>query len=152
MSLTRARGPLRAACLVAVLATAGCRAAPSPPVASQPSASVVGPTASSGATSPGVQRPSIPAGFPVVADAERLDPQAADPGLIAAWRTPQSGAAVYQFYLEALPETGFEVVGEYPGGAAAIIRFGDGDGSAVFDVALTADGDGTRVQLRTGGG
>lgn len=51
-----------------------------------------------------------------------------DPGLIGRWESDQAGSAAYDFYVEALPAAGYPIVGLYPGGAVALIRFRVPDG------------------------
>ena len=46
-----------------------------------------------------------------------------DPGLIGLWESEQAGSAAYDFYATALPAAGYPIVGLYPGGEFAIIRF-----------------------------
>jgi hypothetical protein len=47
-----------------------------------------------------------------------------DPGLIGLWESDQAGSAAYDFYVEALPAAGYPIIGLYPGGQVALIRFG----------------------------
>jgi len=46
-----------------------------------------------------------------------------DPGLIAEWTSDGLGSTAYDFYVAALPASGYPIVGSYPGGDVAIIRF-----------------------------
>jgi hypothetical protein len=46
-----------------------------------------------------------------------------DLGLLGLWESDHPGSAPYDFYAEALPAAGYPIVGLYPGGAFAIIRF-----------------------------
>ena len=46
-----------------------------------------------------------------------------DPGLMALWESDQPGSAAYDFYANALPAAGYPIIGLYPGGEFAIIRF-----------------------------
>lgn len=102
--------------LVAILA-GGCSmgASGSPPGSAATGAS---PTeASAGASF------SLPSGFPVLPGAEPVAVPRDDPGLIGLWETDQAGSAAYDFYAGALPAAGYPIVGLYPGGEFAIIRF-----------------------------
>lgn len=65
---------------------------------------------------------AVPDGLPVFPGASPLPPPG-DPSTIAAWETDLVGSDAYRFYEEALPRHGFPIVGLYPGGAGAIIRF-----------------------------
>ena len=73
--------------------------------------------ASATATSP------VPSGFPVLPGAVAVRMPGDDPGLLGLWESDQQGSAPYDFYVEALPAAGYPIVGLYPGGAFAIIRF-----------------------------
>ena len=64
-----------------------------------------------------------------------------DPGLIALWTTDQPGSATYDFYVAALPSAGYRILGLYPGGEWAIIRFAEPDGG-IWQVVAHATGDG----------
>lgn len=46
-----------------------------------------------------------------------------DPGLIGLWESDQTGPAAYDFHVQALPAAGYPIVGLYPGGEVALIRF-----------------------------
>lgn len=63
-----------------------------------------------------------------------------DPGLVGLWVTDLAGSAPYDFYLSALRAAGYPIVGAYPGGAAAIIRFMLPDG-AVWQVVVRGGPD-----------
>jgi hypothetical protein len=64
-----------------------------------------------------------------------------DPGLIGLWESDQAGSAVYDFYVDALPAAGYPIVGLYPGGGVALIRFRVPEGEVWQMVARgTADG------------
>ncbi|TMB57101.1 MAG: hypothetical protein E6J47_03205 [Chloroflexi bacterium] len=125
--------------LVLVVAT-GCRAAV--PATSPPSGSSI---ASAGPSA----QPTLPSHFPVMPGATTTDGHGSDPGLIAAWRTDANGSRVYDFYVAGLPEAGFPIVGLYPGGSVAIIRFRGSEG-AVLKLAITAapSGAATEIELR----
>lgn len=51
-----------------------------------------------------------------------------DPGLIARWESDRVGSAAYDFYAAALPAAGYPILGLFPGGEGAVIRFGMPDG------------------------
>jgi hypothetical protein len=117
--------------------TAGCgvpteRGSPS----AAPSASAAGTAFGSG-----VERVQLPAGFPVLPGAVPADLPGDDPGLIARWTTDQPGSATYDFYVTALPSAGYPILGLYPGGEWAIIRFALPDG-AIWQVLAHDTGDG----------
>ena len=97
---------------------------------------------SSGPSRSAVVRTLLPSGFPVVPGAvpEPLPPD--DPGLIGLWGSDQAGSATYDFYVEALPAAGYPIVGLYPGGAVALIRFRVPDGQ-VWQVVARGKADGT---------
>jgi hypothetical protein len=105
--------------VVAVLAAAcGLEGSPTPPPAGS------GAPVTSGAV-PGSSdlHPTLPIGFPVMAGAVRMPLPADDPGLIALWESDQIGSAAYDFYVAALPSAGYPIIGLYPGGGVALIRF-----------------------------
>ena len=54
--------------------------------------------------------------------------------------TDLAGSAAYDFYLSALPTAGYRIVGAYPGGAAAVIRFNLPDG-AIWQVVIRGGAD-----------
>lgn len=77
------------------------------------------PTASGSRT----ERWPLPIGFPVLPGAVPMAMADDDPGLIGLWSTGQLGSAAYDFYVVALPGAGYRIVGLYPGGDMAAIRF-----------------------------
>ena len=83
---------------------------------------------SSGPSRSAVVRTPLPSGFPVLPGAIPVPPPDDDPGLIAVWESDQAGSAAYDFYVDALPAAGYPIVGLYPGGAVALIRFRVPDG------------------------
>lgn len=101
----------------------------------------------SGAPEPSEEHPALPSGFPVIDGAVRM-PLPAEPGLIALWESAAAGSAAYDFYVAALPAAGYQIVGVYPGGGVALIRFrvhgeiwqvvahGAADGQVVIEVRL----------------
>ena len=68
-------------------------------------------------------RIALPSGFPVLEGAVPAALPADDPGLIAAWTSDRLGSAAYDFYAGSLPAAGYPIVGLYPGGGVAVIRF-----------------------------
>lgn len=66
---------------------------------------------------------SLPSGLPVLPGAMPVPMPGDDPGLIGLWESEQAGSAAYDFYATALPTAGYPIVGLYPGGEFAIIRF-----------------------------
>lgn len=111
------------AVMVAVVATA-CSPESSPTPASP--AGSGGPVTSGAPPGSSQEHPSLPSGFPVMAGALRLPLPPDDAGLIALWETDQIGSAAYDFYVAALPAAGYPIVGHYPGGGVALIRFSVG--------------------------
>lgn len=97
----------------------------------QPSPPATPPTSDGPRSSP----LALPAGMPVYPGASQAAP--ADEGwVIAAWTASADPPAVYDFYLAALPDAGFELDGIYPGGDVAILRFSAPDGLA-YQLDLT---------------
>jgi hypothetical protein len=90
---------------------------------------------------------TLPTGFPVMPGSEAVASLPDDPQLVARWTTAANGAQVYDFFVEALPTAGFVVDQLAPGGEAAIITF-SAPGGTQYAVSLTAQGDGTRIDLR----
>jgi hypothetical protein len=78
----------------------------------------------------------------VLPGAARVPPPGDDPGLIALWESDEMGSAAYDFYVDALPAAGYPIVGSYPGGAVALIRFRVPDGQ-VWQVVARGMADGT---------
>jgi hypothetical protein len=66
---------------------------------------------------------------------------------VASWTSTADGARVYDFFVDALPAAGFHIEQLAPGGEAAIIRFSS-PGNLQFELSLSAEGDGTRIDLR----
>jgi hypothetical protein len=89
---------------------------------------------------------TLPAGFPVMPGSEAVAPMPGDLGLLARWTSDAEGAEVYGFFVEALPAASFQIDQLAPGGEAAIITFSTPDGEQLA-VSLTAQGDGTRIDL-----
>lgn len=70
--------------------------------------------------------PAMPDGFPVHDSMERVG---TPPGATAAWTSGAIPPDVYDYYLDALPDAGFEIDLEAPGGTVAILRFHASDGT-----------------------
>ena len=105
-------------------------------------------SASSEPPTSAVERQSLPGGFPVLAGAEAVAMPDDDPGLIGLWESDQVGSAAYDFYAEALPAAGYPIVGLYPGGDVALIRF-QGPSGAVWQLIAHAAADGgTSIEVR----
>jgi hypothetical protein len=139
---------IAAATVVLVVLVGGCSAGQEaspypPPPTEQPSASP--PIARSSSES---SRRPLPWGFPVLPGAVAVELPADDPGLIGLWETDQLGSAAYDFYADALPAAGYPILGLYPGGGVALIRFtagaeiwqmvahGTADGQVVIEIRL----------------
>lgn len=120
-------------CLLALL-LAGCAgpmATASGPSSPSDAASVAGSASPPASVEPDASTPAsappLPDRFPVHAS---MDAQDAPAGLTARWTTDASPPDVYDFYLGALADAGYVIDLRAPGGAAAIIRFHDADGTA----------------------
>jgi hypothetical protein len=96
---------------------------------------------SSGPSSSAVVRRPLPSCFPVMPGAVPMPMPQSDPALIGLWESDQVGPAGYDFYVDALPAAGYPIVGLYPGGEVAIIRFEVPDGE-VWQVVLHGAADG----------
>ena len=114
----------------------GSQSAPAEPsVAAEASASAVG-------------RVPLPSGFPVLTGAVTVVMPDDDPGLIGLWESAQLGSAAYDFYRVALPEAGYPIVGLYPGGDVALIRFRAPGGETWQLVAHGAPGARMAIEVR----
>ena len=115
----RTRRPSILLAVVMAVLTAACSTdgSPAPP----PRGSVAPIT--SGAPGSSAEHPPLPSGFPEMGGAVRLPLPAGDPGLIALWESAEVGSAAYDFYVAALPPAGYPIIGLYPGGGVAVIRF-----------------------------
>lgn len=129
--------PIALGLVVTLLASCG-----SPAVS--PSGLVPGPsppaTASALSSSTPPAHDPLPLGFPVFPGSTPAPLPADDPGLIGRWVADLAGSAAYDFYLSALPTAGYRIVGAYPGGAAAVIRFSLPDG-ATWQVVIGGGAD-----------
>ena len=93
-------------------------------------------------------RVPLPTGFPVPPDATPLSLPDDDSGLIGRWGTDQFGATAYDFYLDALPDAGYPILGQYPGDSVGVIRFRAPDGATWQMVVHPADGVGFIIEIR----
>lgn len=125
------------ACERAAPAESGQTAAPTPAVASASTAVSLSP----------VEHPALPARFPVLPGARPEALRDDDPVTIASWTSDEVGPVAYDFYVRALPAAGYPTWGLFPGGAVAIIRF-TAPGGVTWQLVLTRDGKGTRIEVR----
>ena len=95
-----------------------------------------------------VERRTVPPGFPVLPGAVAVDMPADDPGLIGLWESDQLGSAAYDFYVTALPAAGYPIVGLYPGGDVALIRFAASGGEIWQMVAHGATNGRAEIEVR----
>jgi hypothetical protein len=154
-SVTRGSPRTVLAGAVTALALAGCVGrlpVVTAPVSSLGSAAPASPagTASGGpaaASEPAPAGSRLPAGFPVMPGA-RAEGLPGDGTVIARWSTTAVGSAAYDYYLTALPQHGYAIVGLYPSERAALIRF-DGPGGSVWQLLAEQVGNGTLVTLQT---
>lgn len=120
--MTLLRSTIPGLVLLAIVAT-GCSmtATGSPPAGA--SAHGSSPSASAGPSRSAEVRRQLPDAFPVMPGALSVPLPEDDPGLIASWQSDRLGSAAYDFYVAALPAAGYPIVGLYPGGEVAVIRF-----------------------------
>jgi len=102
--------------------------------------------AASRAVASAIGRTPLPSGFPILPGASPVALADDDLGLIAAWSSDRLGSAAYDFYIDALPRAGYEIVGTYPGGDVALIRF-QVSGGIWQVVSLPRDGR-QRIEVR----
>ena len=121
---------MKAAALLLALACAGCW----PAVTRSPP--------------PPVQGTALPSGFPVMEGAVPMPLPRDDPGLIALWESDRQGSAAYDFYVVALPAAGYRVIGLYPGGEVALIRFATAGGAVWQVVVHGAPGGRVAIEVR----
>lgn len=100
------------------------------------------------ASGSGPERQPLPIGFPVLPGSVRAAMADDDPGLIWLWSTQQLGSAAYDFYVAALPAAGYPIVGLYPGGDFAAIRFRIPDGAIWQMVAHRGAGGTAAIEIR----
>lgn len=136
------------------IAAAACAACGVGPGSGSPRASTPGGPSPGLATSmppsaaASVERLPLPSGFPVLEGAVAEPLPDDDPGLIGLWTSDRVGSATYDFYSTALPAAGYPIVGLYPGGAVAQIRFTVRDGSVWQMVALGGLSGRVRIEIR----
>jgi hypothetical protein len=132
--------------LLLVTGAAACEPGVSSPSWPASAQTEVGASLPPAASATAMERARLPAGFPVLAGArpEALDD---DPAAIARWTSDEVGPVAYDYYVGALPAAGYPTTGLFPGGAVAIIRF-DATEGATWQLVLTRDGDGTRIDVR----
>ncbi|MDQ2853870.1 MAG: hypothetical protein M3R32_03325 [Chloroflexota bacterium] len=132
--------------VVAVVVACGRDAAVSSPSAGQSAAASLptdAPTAAEPVPSSSIDRVPLPSGFPVLPGAVPMNMADDDPGLIGLWSSDQRGSAAYDFYVSALPAAGYPIVGLYPGGDVAVIRFRSGD--AIWQMVAQGGAGGTEA-------
>ena len=115
------RHQIPALALVALVGVA-CSATDGGSPSARASAAASGSALAGPSQSQGVRR-QLPDGFPILPGAGAVAMPVADPGLIGLWETDQLGSAAYDFYVAALPAAGYPIVGLYPAGEVALIRF-----------------------------
>jgi hypothetical protein len=115
---THRRSILLAVVLTVVAGACSTDGSPTPPPPHGSDAPVP-----SGAPESSEEHPPLPSGFPVMDGAVPMPLPPDDPGLIARWESVEAGSAAYDFYVAALPAAGYQIVGLYPGGGVALIRF-----------------------------
>ena len=125
--------------MVVAILLAGCF---HPPTGSPPNSGSPSPEASAAASS------AVPSGFPVPPGAVPIRMPGDDPELMGLWESDQSGSAAYDFYANALPAAGYPIIGLYPGGEFAIIRFRAPTG-AVWQILVRGTPEGRMaIELR----
>jgi hypothetical protein len=90
----------------------------------------------------------LPSGFPVLPGAVPAAMVNDDPGLIGLWNSDQLGSTAYDFYVSALPAAGYPIVGLYPGGGVALIRFRTASGAIWQMVAHGGPGGTEAIEIR----
>lgn len=109
------------------LAERGIASGGASPAEASPSATA-GPSATAEPSPSAFLRVPLPSGFPVLPGALAVVMPDDDPGLLGLWESDQLGSAAYDYYRVALPQAGYPVLGLYPGGDVAVIRFRAGGG------------------------
>lgn len=141
------RSSIPALVLLAIVA-AGCSMTATGSPSAAASARGSWPSASAGTSrSAGVPR-QLPDAFPVMPGAVSVPMPEDDPGLIASWESDRVGSAAYDFYFVALPAAGYPIVGLYPGGEVAIIRFGVPSGEVWQMVAYGTPEGNVAIEIR----
>jgi hypothetical protein len=140
--IARPPGRLRWALAVLILAPlAGCQAEVRPTVPPSIAATgTPGGSPSASATASPRAPDTLPAGFPIPSGVIEVPRPRGDKGVLARWR-------IYRFYRRALPAAGYPIVGSYPGGSVAVIRFRAPSGT-IWQIVLTGDASVTRIEVR----
>jgi hypothetical protein len=136
--------------LVTAALMAGCSTLPSSSVSSSPSASASTSATAAASTSDSPvssRRPSPPAGFPVFPGASEAPVPADDVGVAARWSTGTLGSGAYDFYERELARAGYRILGLFPGGGGAVIRFAADD--IDWQVEITQVNDRMQISLQT---
>jgi hypothetical protein len=136
--------------LVTAVLMAGCSTLPSSSVSSSPSASASTSATAAASTSDSAvssRRPSPPAGFPVFPGASESPVPADEVGVAARWSTGTLGSGAYDFYQRELPRAGYRILGLFPGGGGAVIRFAADD--VDWQVEITQVNDRMQISLQT---
>lgn len=140
--------------LAIVVAACGVRMAgnsqssvPASPSVSSSVAATTASTPTEPAATPSPPDAKLPPRFPVMPNAHSAQlPD--DPGVVARWTVEQLGSAAYDWYVAALPDAGFEILGTYPTERAALIRFRDSGGRTWQLLAELVD-ERTQISLQT---
>ncbi|MEX0626554.1 MAG: hypothetical protein WD402_08415 [Chloroflexota bacterium] len=106
------------------------------------------PSTSAGTSRSAEVRRQLPDAFPVMPGAVSVPLSQDDPGLIARWESDRLGAAAYDFYVVALPAAGYPLVGLYPGGDFAVIRFLVPEGEVWQMVARSTEDGRVAIEIR----
>ena len=141
------RAPIWSVVLLAGL-VAGCSAVELGSASEAASLASSADSASSEAPTSAVERQPLPSGFPVLPGAVAVAMPGDDAGLIGLWSSDQVGSAAYDFYAEALPIAGYPIVGLYPGGDVALIRFQAMNGAVWQLIARSSADGGTSIEVR----
>ena len=94
------------------------------------------------------ERLPLPSAFPVLEGAVPEPMPDDDVGLIGLWTSDRVGSAAYDFYVMALPAAGYPIIGLYPGGEFAQIRFAVADGAIWQMVAHGGLSGGVTIEIR----
>jgi hypothetical protein len=132
--------------MIVLVVAAGCAAATGSPAADRPPETAAASPSTAAASV--AERPPLPSGFPVPAGAVAVGLSDDDPGLIGRWESDAVGSAAYDFYVAELPKAGYRVVGLYPGGEVALIRFSVPDGEIWQVLALPAPDGRVTIEVR----
>ncbi len=131
-----------------VILAAGCSMTATGSPSAGASARGSSPSGSSGTSRSAEGRRQLPGAFPVMPGAVSVPMPQDDPGLIASWGSDRVGSAAYDFYVAALPAAGYPIVGLYPGGEIAVIRFGVPSGEVWQMVARGTPEGNVAIEIR----